>query len=732
MATSLDSTRPLPAADRPLDTGSEPNGDLPLLQGTRSLGIDALPARLQPAALPEIDIPTASGPAPGTFGAAAASLSLMDAVAASALPLTLAGTASAVAPAQGSLNAPVPANSATLVAPQVLASGTWLFNPQVTLKTSLGNIVAELLPNSAPITAANMLAHVVSGFYDDLLFHRVIPDFVIQGGGFATGLNYQTPPYAPIKLESNNGLFNNRGTLAMARTDAPNSATSQFYINHVDNNLGDRVNLDYISANSPGYAVFGKVLTGLSVLDAIAAVPTRTVNGFQNVPVTDVKILEADQTKQGTVHSTTGRVELGLLAADATPAWNGVPPTPWEYSLNAGASWSQAPGRGFTVPQGAYEAGSILVRYLGPQGTPGMTNGVGGNMIVDTRAVIGGDSAANKLTGTTAANTMYGLGGNDTLDGGTGADSMVGGSGNDTYVVQDAGDKVVEAAGGGTDRVNASVSFTLPANVEQLTLTGTAAINGTGNTLSNTISGNSAANSLAGGDGNDSLYGVDGNDTLSGGNGNDLLDGGNGNDSMSGGAGSDRYVVQSSGDKVVEAAGGGADSVSSAITYTLPAEVESLTLTGTSAINGTGNTLSNKITGNGAINSLVGGSGNDTLDGGAGNDSLSGGAGLDTFRFSSALNGSNVDRVLDFNVVDDRLELENAVYSKLTATGALAAANFRASTTGDAVDSNDHVLYDTDSGQLFYDADGSGAGAKVLVAVLSLSPALTSADIFVT
>jgi Ca2+-binding RTX toxin-like protein len=729
MATPLHSTLPLTAADRPLDTGPEHTSDLPFLQGARSLGIDALTARLQPAALPEIAIPVATGPAPGVFSAAAASTSLVDAVAASALPLTLASTANAAAPTQGSLNAPVPANGATLVAPQVLASGTWLFNPQVTMKTSLGNIVAELLPNASPVTTANMLAYVSSGFYDNLLFHRVDPGFVIQGGGYASGLVPKTPSYAPIVLESDNGLSNERGTLGMARLNSPNSASSQFFVN-----LANNTGLDFGSTFNPeGYAVFGKVLSGLSVVDAIAAVATRAVGNFEDVPITDVKILEADQTKQGTVHSTTGRVELGLLAADVQTVWTGRPPTSWEYSLNAGASWVLGPSRGFTVPQGAYEAGSILVRYLGPQGTVGISNGVGGNMIVDTRAVIGGDSGSNKLTGTTAANTMYGLGGNDTLDGGSGADSMIGGSGNDTYIVQDAGDRTVEAAGGGTDRVNASVSFTLPSNVEQLSLTGTAAINGTGNTLSNTITGNSAGNSLAGGDGNDSLYGADGNDTLNGGNGNDLLEGGNGNDSMSGGAGSDRYVVQSSGDKVVEAAGGGTDSVSSSITYTLPSEVESLTLTGTSAINGTGNALSNKLTGNAAINSLVGGSGNDTLDGGAGNDSLTGSAGLDTFRFSSALNGSNnVDRLLDFNVVDDRLELENAVFTKLTATGALASANFRASTTGNAVDSNDHVLYDTDSGQLFYDADGSGAGAKVLIAVLSGLPALTSADIFVT
>jgi serralysin len=190
--------------------------------------------------------------------------------------------------------------------------------------------------------------------------------------------------------------------------------------------------------------------------------------------------------------------------------------------------------------------------------------------------------------------------------------------------------------------------------------------------------------------------------------------------------------VQGSGDQVVEASGGGSDSVSSGITHTLAAEVEALTLTGSSAINGAGNALNNALTGNTGNNSLSGGNGNDTLTGGAGNDTLTGGAGLDAFRFSSALNGSsNVDRVADFNAVNDRLELDNSVFTKLTTPDALSASNFRASSTGNAADSNDFVLYDTDSGELFYDADGSGAGAKVAVATLSGQPALTSADIFV-
>jgi Ca2+-binding RTX toxin-like protein len=132
------------------------------------------------------------------------------------------------------------------------------------------------------------------------------------------------------------------------------------------------------------------------------------------------------------------------------------------------------------------------------------------------------------------------------------------------------------------------------------------------------------------------------------------------------------------------------------------------------------------------LRALDGGSGNDSLIGGAGNDKLTGGTGLDTFRFSSALSGSNIDTLLDFNVVDDRLQLENSVFVKLTTTGVLSSSFFRASTTGTASDTNDYVLYETDTGKLFYDADGSGAGVKVWVATLSTMPTLTSADIFVT
>ena len=176
---------------------------------------------------------------------------------------------------------------------QVIYQGTLTVpNPQVQLTTSKGNIVLELDPAKAPITVDNFLAYVKAGFYSNTIFHRVIAGFVVQGGGFTTGLVQQTGLKSPIALESNNGLKNLRGTLAMARTSEPASATSQFFVNLVDNGF-----LDYKDASNPGYAVFGKVVQGLDVVDSIAQVATGTVSGFENVPLSDVTLTKASQIK---------------------------------------------------------------------------------------------------------------------------------------------------------------------------------------------------------------------------------------------------------------------------------------------------------------------------------------------------------------------------------------------------------------------------------------------------
>ena len=274
--------------------------------------------------------------------------------------------------------------------------------------------------------------------------------------------------------------------------------------------------------------------------------------------------------------------------------------------------------------------------------------------------------AAINGTGNTLNNTLVGNSGANVLSGGTGADAMSGGAGDDTYVVDNAGDTVTENVNEGVDMVQSSLTYTVGANVENLTLTGTTAINGTGNALDNVLTGNSAANVLTGGAGNDTYVvgtgdtvteaagagsdsvqssvtwtlganlenltltgttAINGtgntlNNVLTGNSAANVLDGGVGADTMAGGAGNDTYVVDNVGDVITEDTGGGTDLVQSAVTYALGAEVENLTLTGALAINGTGNALNNTLTGN---------TGNNILDGGAGADAMSGGTGNDTY-----------------------------------------------------------------------------------------------------
>jgi cyclophilin family peptidyl-prolyl cis-trans isomerase len=158
-------------------------------------------------------------------------------------------------------------------------------NPVVVMDTSLGKIKIELFEDKAPISAKNFLQYVEDKFYDGTTFHRVIPTFMIQGGGFEPGLRQKKTRDA-IKNESTNGLSNKRGTLAMARTMVPDSATSQFFINVADNNALDKAQ----AGDGVGYAVFGRVVDGMDVVDAIKKVETANRGGHGNVPVQDVVI----------------------------------------------------------------------------------------------------------------------------------------------------------------------------------------------------------------------------------------------------------------------------------------------------------------------------------------------------------------------------------------------------------------------------------------------------------
>jgi Ca2+-binding RTX toxin-like protein len=352
-----------------------------------------------------------------------------------------------------------------------------------------------------------------------------------------------------------------------------------------------------------------------------------------------------------------------------------------------------------------------------------------------------GNVLDNVINGNSNNNVLYGHDGNDTIDGKTGDDLLVGGTGNDIYTVDSSGDIIVEQAGEGTDAVRSSVTHTLAVNVENLTLTGSGIINGTGNALDNVIAGNSAANTLSGGDGNDTLIGGAGIDTLVGGLGNDvyvvdvvgdvvteqasagtdtvqtgitytlaslanvehltltgsgningtgnananvltgnagnnILDGGTGADTLIGAIGNDTYVVDLVSDVVTELAGEGVDLVQTSVSYTLSANVENMTLSGTSNINATGNAENNVLTGNTGNNTLTGGAGNDALNGGAGIDTLVGGTGDDTYTVDTTtdviteLAGEGTDTVstgITFDLTS-RANIENLT---LTGTGTI-------------------------------------------------------------
>ena len=335
------------------------------------------------------------------------------------------------------------------------------------------------------------------------------------------------------------------------------------------------------------------------------------------------------------------------------------------------------------------------------------TGGAGLDTLTNINNLIGSDYN-DSLTGNTQNNALDGGAGNDTLNGGVGADTLIGRLGDDIFIVNIASDVVVEYFNEGIDKISSSVTYTLPVNVENLTLTGSQAINGTGNDLANAITGNAANNILSGGAGNDIISGFLGADTLIGGLGND------------------NYTVDNVNDVITENLNEGTDKVSSSVAYTLSANVEDLTLTGSLAINGTGNALANKVIGNAGNNQLDGGAGNDVLDGGAGSNILTGGTGNDLFKFTTA---GHIDTITDYNVANDTIQLENAVFTALTATGTLAASRFRIGTQ--ALDADDFIIYDSVAGELLYDADGNGVGTAVQIAIVGVGLSMTNADIVV-
>ncbi len=323
-------------------------------------------------------------------------------------------------------------------------------------------------------------------------------------------------------------------------------------------------------------------------------------------------------------------------------------------------------------------------------------------------SLIGGNEN-DRLFGEADNDTLRGDAGNDSLDGGLGADSMEGGTGGDSYYIDNIGDVIIEAAGGGSDYIYTSINYTMAPETESMVMYG-GVVSGTGNASNNTIIANSGANILFGLDGNDSLDGRGGADQMTGGNGNDL------------------YYVDNAGDVTIELDLQGIDIVLSSVSHTLMAFVENLTLTGTGNL-GTGNGLANVING-GAQNdvltglvgndTLLGNNGADRLIGGAGADSLGGGAGNDMFVFGAAT-ALEKDYVGDFIVGADKLEFRAADYAGLSAA-TLKVQNAATATLGSA-----QFLFNTATKELSWDADGV-AGGHIVVANLNAVVSLALTD----
>ncbi|MER8871771.1 calcium-binding protein [Mesorhizobium sp. M0814] len=397
-----------------------------------------------------------------------------------------------------------------------------------------------------------------------------------------------------------------------------------------------------------------------------------------------------------------------------------------------------------------------------------------------------GTTAIN-LNGNEFAQTIQGNAGSNSINGGGGADSMSGYGGNDTYYVDNAGDKVYEAAGGGSDRVFTSVSHALSAGsqIEILATnpSGTTAINLTGNEFAQSIGGNAGANVINGGPGADTMVGYGGSDTYYVDNGGDkvneavgggsdkvlasvshallagseiellatsnpsattainlngngfaqmiqgnaganFINGGGGADTMVGYGGNDTYYVDNAGDRVHETVGGGYDRVFASMSHTLTTgsqiEVLATNPAGTTAINLTGNELAQNIGGNAGANVINGRGGADILAGYGGNDA---------FVFNSALGAGNIDRVTDFDKLQDKIHLDDAVFAGLK-LGGLSSDAFFAGTA--AHDSSDHIIYNSSTGALSFDSDGIGGAAQTQFATLSPGLSITAGSFFVT
>lgn len=624
----------------------------------------------------------------------------------------------------------------------------------VTLSANSSNIVSAITAGLTAATTTHISA-AVGGAGNDTIIGNV-SDNDLTGG---LGNDFLTGGYGNDRLHG--GLGTDRAIYSGAITDYTITDNGDGTVTIADHRaVADGTDtLDGIELLSIGGTLY--TIAGVAVTD-----PTVVTTAADRVLVT-TGLASALDARALLANDTVTNGEALNVTAVSNVTGGTVALVDGKLVITAGGA------AGFdyvaTSTSGATATGHVTVATVATTAGPDRVTA----SVIYNGADLVGQNGDDVLTGNAGIDRLIGGVGNDRLNGGAGGDTLIGGIGHDTYVVDNLADMVTEGVGEGIDIVSATVSYTLGANVEKLTLTGLGNIDGTGNDLVNTLYGNAGANSLSGLGGNDTLTGNAGDDALNGGDGDDVLNGGDGTDTLIGGAGADRfngglgadsmsggigndvYTVDDTGDVVIEALDEGIDTVTASVGFTLGANIEKLTLSGATDIGGAGNDLANTLTGNTGANSLHGLNGNDILNGGLGNDSLfgdggndsltggdgddilSGGAGADTltggigadsFSFDVIETAANRDRIKDFQAGTDHLLIDHTVFTAF-ATHGLGALNPGDIAFGTAATTADqHLVYNQVNGSLYYDADGVGGAAQIQIATLANLATLTNAD----
>jgi Ca2+-binding RTX toxin-like protein len=472
----------------------------------------------------------------------------------------------------------------------------------------------------------------------------------------------------------------------------------------LDDNLNEADESFIITLSNPVNAILGKAFSSVTITDTLTSGFSTTLpNGVENLQLTGVSPIN------GVGNADNNRI-TGNSAANALDGTDGVDTLIGGFGDDIYVIDSNTDTIQELANQGIDTIQSFITYSIANRITiENLT--LAGNSTIDGT----GNTGNNFLTGNQANNNLKGNQGNDTLDGGAGIDTLSGGFSDDTYIVDTDTDVIKEFVSQGTDTIQSFFTYTIAplVNIENLTLLGASAINATGNRGNNTITGNSSSNILKGG------LGID---TLVGGFGNDI------------------YIVDTITDTITELVDRGVDRIQSSVTYSLAslANIENLTLTGTSLINGTGNQGDNILRGNSTNNNLDGTGGNDTLKGNGGDDTLTGGTGDDLFNFVSknAFLSSNfgVDTISDFEVNQDKIVLGKTTFAALTSgigNSFSQASDFAVVANNSLVAaSNAFIVYSSGTGRLFYNQNGSatGLGTGANFAALSGNPILTAND----